>query len=61
MMKLIAFLDRRIAAHRGEDDGAAMVEYALVVAGIALVAMLVIPDVGAAVSDAFSDIADALG
>ena len=44
-----------------EDDGASLVEYALLVALIAVVAIVAITVVGEQVSENFSEIADNLG
>jgi pilus assembly protein Flp/PilA len=43
-----------------EDEGQDLIEYALLIVAIALVVMLVLPDVGAAISTVFSNIITAL-
>jgi pilus assembly protein Flp/PilA len=50
---------RRVAAHRG-DDGAASVEYGLLVAAIAAIIVLVVFALGSWVKDSFSDTCEEL-
>jgi pilus assembly protein Flp/PilA len=57
MLKLIAYLDRKIQAHQTEDEGATMVEYGLVVSLIALIAAAAVGAVGTAVDAVFDAIA----
>lgn len=45
----------------GDEEGAAMTEYAIVVAGIAVVAIVAVQAVGTAVIGVFNDIVSALG
>ncbi len=44
-----------------DEEGAAMVEYALLVALIAIVAIIAVSAVGSAVSDKFQTVANTLG
>ena len=54
MTKLFIFLQTYIATRQPhEDRGATMVEYALVVAGIALVAMVAVGPLGTAIHNLF--------
>lgn len=56
-------LKRIIRATRGfhsDEEGAAMTEYAIVVAGIAVVAMVAVQAVGTAIIGVFNDIVTAL-
>jgi pilus assembly protein Flp/PilA len=51
---------RRIAARRREDDGAASVEYGLLVAAIAAIIVLVVFAIGTWVQGAFNQTCDEL-
>ena len=45
---------------RNDEDGASMVEYALLVALIAIIAIVAVGLVGTSVRDTFSEVADSL-
>jgi pilus assembly protein Flp/PilA len=60
MLKLIAYLDRKIQAHKTEDEGATMVEYGLVVTLIALAAITAATLVGTNLAARFAEIAAGL-
>jgi len=47
-------------AFREDEEGAAMTEYAIVVAGIAVVAIMAVQAVGVAIIGVFSDIVTAI-
>lgn len=49
-----------IARLHGDEEGAAMTEYAIVVAGIAVVAIVAIQAVGTAIVGIFNDIVSAI-
>jgi|GEM_PF-2036979 len=49
-----------IARLHGDEEGAAMTEYAIVVAGIAVVAIVAIQAVGTAIVGVFNDIVTAV-
>ena len=49
-----------IARLHGDEEGAAMTEYAIVVAGIAVVAIVAIQAVGTAIVGVFNDIVSAI-
>ena len=49
-----------IARLHGDEEGAAMTEYAIVVAGIAVVAIVAIQAVGTAIVGVFNDIVTAI-
>lgn len=53
-------LRARVRALAREEDGAAMTEYAIVVAGIAVVAIVAVQAVGTAIIGVFNDIVTAL-
>lgn len=58
------FLNRlyvRMLTTYDDEKGAAMAEYALLLALIAMVVVLAIPPAATAISDIFTDIADQLG
>ena len=61
MTKLYAFLQSFIATHRKDETGATMVEYALMVALIAVVSIIAVTAIGTNVSAKFQEIADAIG
>lgn len=60
MTKLIVFLQTYLATMHDDDRGASLVEYALLVALIALAAIGAIVLLGGAISDLFTDIAGRL-
>jgi pilus assembly protein Flp/PilA len=60
MYRLISVILTRTTAARGDDRGATMVEYGLLVALISVAAILFITAIGVDVAAAFSDVADAL-
>jgi len=53
-------LRARLRALAREEDGGAMTEYAIVVAGIAVVAIVAVQAVGTAIIGVFNDIVTAL-
>jgi len=57
MLRLWTAFQSRIAR---DEDGASMVEYALLVALIAIIAIVAVGLVGTAVSDKFDTVADSL-
>lgn len=59
-MKLVAFLQTWIATRERDDEGATMVEYGLVVAFIALIALVGVKLLGTALNTLFTSIATAL-
>jgi pilus assembly protein Flp/PilA len=58
MLRLVTAFQSRFVR---DEEGAAMVEYALLVALIAIVAIVAIGLVGTAVSEKFQTVADTLG
>jgi pilus assembly protein Flp/PilA len=57
MTKFITFLHAWVATHRDEDDGATMVEYGLMVALVAIVAMVGAELLGTSILAVFNDAA----
>ena len=52
-MNLVTFLQTFIATRREDDKGAAMVEYGILIAGIAVLVMAVVFVLGGAISGLF--------
>lgn len=59
-MKIIAFLERRMATHRDEDDGATMVEYGLMVSLIAVICIAAVTLIGTNLDGVFDAVGAAL-
>jgi pilus assembly protein Flp/PilA len=60
-MSLVTFLQTFIATRREDDKGAAMVEYGILVAGIAVLVMATVFVLGGAIQGFFQDVVDQLG
>ena len=60
-MSLVTFLQTFIATRRQDDKGAAMVEYGILVAGIAVLVMATVFILGGAINGLFQDVVDGLG
>jgi pilus assembly protein Flp/PilA len=56
MTSIIPFLQAWVATRRNDDKGAAMVEYGILVAGIAIVCLLAVFTLGGAIRDLFNGI-----
>ena len=59
-MNLVTFLQTFMATRR-DDKGAAMVEYGILVAGIAVLVMATVFILGGAINGLFQDVVDGLG
>ena len=57
---MLGGVHRAVRALHGDESGAAMVEYAIVTAVIAVVALTAAQAIGTSVVDVFTDISDAL-
>jgi pilus assembly protein Flp/PilA len=57
---MLSRLSVRLRKFAGDEDGAAIVEYAILVALIALVAIVVVTTLGSKVSEKFSELASKL-
>ena len=57
---MLTHLKERCQALAREEDGAAMTEYAIVVAGIAVVAIVAVQALGTAIIGVFNDVVSAL-
>ena len=55
-MNLVTFLQTFIATRREDDKGAAMVEYGILVAGIAVLVMLAVFALGGAINGLFNQV-----
>ena len=55
--KLMEIMQRRMATHRDEDEGATMVEYGLMVSLIAVVCIAAVTLIGTEVRTVFADVA----
>ena len=60
MTSIIPFLQAWVATHRKDDKGAAMVEYGILVAGIAVLVMATVFILGGAINGLFQDVVDQL-
>jgi pilus assembly protein Flp/PilA len=60
MIQIVSFVMNRLAAAREEDRGATMVEYGILVALIAAIAILVVTALGLDVLEGFNAIEDNL-
>lgn len=60
MFEALEFLKVRLAAARKEEHGAAMVEYGILVAFIAVVVMAAVVLLGSQISSLFTDVTNAL-
>ena len=60
-MSLVTFLQTFIATRRDDDKGAAMVEYGILIAGIAVLVMATVFILGGAIQGLFQDVVDQLG
>ena len=58
--KLMEIMQRRMATHRDEDEGATMVEYGLMVSLIAVVCIIAVTAIGGNLAVRFQEIADAI-
>jgi Flp pilus assembly pilin Flp len=56
-MTLYIRIQNLLASHAGDDEGASIVEYALLISLIALVAFIAVATFGGALSTKYSDIA----
>jgi Flp pilus assembly pilin Flp len=59
MLKLQMKLIERLCALQEREEGQAMVEYALILSLVSVVAILVLTDVGTGVTDTLQDVVDA--
>lgn len=59
MLKLQMKLTERLRALQEREEGQAMVEYALILSLVSVVAILVLTDVGTGVTDTLQDVVDA--
>jgi Flp pilus assembly pilin Flp len=59
MLKLQIKLIERLRALQEREEGQAMVEYALILSLVSVVAILVLTDVGTGVTDTLQDVVDA--
>lgn len=59
MLKLQMKLIERLRALQEREEGQAMVEYALILSLVSVVAILVLTDVGTGVTDTLQDVVDA--
>jgi pilus assembly protein Flp/PilA len=60
MMSLIQYIQTFAATRRDDDKGAAMVEYGILVAGIAVLVMATVFVLGGAINGFFQDVVDQL-
>jgi len=60
MMSIISFFQTFLATRREGDKGAAMVEYGILVAGIAVLVMAVVFVLGGAIQGLFQQVVDQL-
>ena len=58
--KLMEIMQRRMATHRDEDEGATMVEYGLMVSLIAVVVVVAVTPLGVAIRDMFTTVTGSL-
>ena len=61
MLSIIPFLQAWVAARRDDDKGAAMVEYGILIAGIAVLVMATVFILGGAINGLFNDVVTQLG
>jgi len=61
MMSLIQYIQTFVATRRDDDKGAAMVEYGILIAGIAVLVMATVFILGGAINGLFQDVVDQLG
>ncbi len=60
MTKFWTFLQAWVASHQDEDEGAAMVEYGLLLFFIAIAVIAVLVLLGPAIADLFQQVLDAI-
>ncbi len=60
-MSIVTFLQAFLATRREDDKGAAMVEYGILIAGIAVLVMATVFILGGAIQGFFQDVVDQLG
>jgi pilus assembly protein Flp/PilA len=60
-MSIVQFIQTFLATRREDDKGAAMVEYGILVAGIAVLVMATVFILGGAINGFFQDVVDQLG
>jgi pilus assembly protein Flp/PilA len=60
MTKFWMFLQAWVASHKDEDEGAAMVEYGLLLFFIAIAVIAVLVLLGPAIADLFQQVLDAI-
>jgi pilus assembly protein Flp/PilA len=61
MMSIISYFQTFLATRREDDKGAAMVEYGILVAGIAVLVMATVFVLGGAINGFFQDVVTQLG
>jgi pilus assembly protein Flp/PilA len=59
-MNLVTFLQTFLATRREDDKGAAMVEYGILIAGIAVLVMGIVFILGGQIAGFFQDVVDQL-
>jgi pilus assembly protein Flp/PilA len=59
-MNLVMFLQNFIATRRHDDKGAAMVEYGILVAGIAVIVLVAVFALGGTITDLFNSVKTAI-
>jgi pilus assembly protein Flp/PilA len=60
-MSIVTFIQAFLATRREDDKGAAMVEYGILIAGIAVLVMATVFILGGAIQGFFQDVVDQLG
>jgi pilus assembly protein Flp/PilA len=60
-MSIVTFLQSWVASLRKDEKGAALVEYGLLVAGIAVASLLIVFTLGDNIAALFTRISDAIG
>ena len=60
-MNLIPFIQAFVASRRNDEKGAAMVEYGILVAGIAILVMATVFLLGGAINTLFNNVVTQLG
>lgn len=60
MTRLYMFLQAWVASHQDEDEGATMVEYGIMVAGIAVLVLGTVFILGGAINDLFQSVVDGI-
>jgi pilus assembly protein Flp/PilA len=60
-MSIVTFLQSWVASLRNDEKGAALVEYGLLVAGIAVACLLVVFTLGGHIADLFTTLSNKIG